>query len=58
MSWLKELSFVDTTGAKKKSFFLEKSAILPIFLLVLMLLLNCLTFIKPAYVPFRPQLQQ
>lgn len=45
MSWLKELSFVDTTGAKK-IILSGKSAILLIFLLVLMLLLNCLTFIN------------
>lgn len=43
MSWLKELSFVDTTGEIILS---GKSAILLIFLLVLMLLLNCLTFIN------------
>ncbi|EQB7293132.1 hypothetical protein AYR06_23240 (plasmid) [Escherichia albertii] len=46
MSWLKELSFVDTPLALRKIILSGKSAILLIFLLVLMLLLNCLTFIN------------
>lgn len=45
MSWLKELSFVDTTGAKKNHSFWKVSDPSD-FLVGAMLLLNCLTFIN------------